>query len=302
MKTTKILSLLMAVILLLGLVSMSVAAETTELAGVYQQLNLGDDLDMRFYVPADENTVINVTVGANKTAYDLSGKTPDSNGHYVATASLAAAQMTAPITLDFVQDGANVQKTYTVRDYALAILNGEEYTAKTKTLVQHMLNYGAAAQAYFGIDTENPANAGQELTYTAQFPAGYEEMAMEGQISGVHFYGASLIFKSQIAVRYYFVADSVEGVTFTANGNTYTASTKNDMFYVEVPGINPQEYSDSIVLSAVKDDEALEVSYSPLNYIIRMSEKGSDSLKGSSECYVRLSRGSGCLCGSWQRF
>ena len=78
MKTTKILSLLMAVILLLGFVSMSVAAETTELAGVYQQLNLGDDLDMRFYVPADANTVINVTVGENKTAYDLSGKTPDS--------------------------------------------------------------------------------------------------------------------------------------------------------------------------------------------------------------------------------
>lgn len=110
MKTTKILSLLMAVILLLDFVSMSVAAETTELAGVYQQLNLGDDLDMRFYVPADENTVINVTVGENKTVYDLNGKTPDSNGHYVATASLAAAQMTTPITLEFVQDGANVKK------------------------------------------------------------------------------------------------------------------------------------------------------------------------------------------------
>ena len=278
MKTTKILSLLMAVILLLGFISMSVAAETTELAGIYQQLNLGDDLDMQFYVPADANTVINVTVGENKTVYDLNGKTPDSNGHYVVAASLAAAQMTAPITLEFVQDGANVQKTYTVRDYALTILNGE-YPVLTKTLVQRMLNYGAAAQAYFGIDTQNPANAGQELTYTAQLPSEYEAMEIDGKISGVRFYGASLVFESQIAVRYYFVADSVEGVTFTANGNTYIAGTKNDMYYVEVPGINPQEYSDSIVLSAVKGEETLTVSYSPLNYIVRMSEKGSDSLK-----------------------
>ena len=48
MKTTKILSLLMAVIMLLGMLPVSAAAEAAEPAGVYQQLNLGDDLDMKF--------------------------------------------------------------------------------------------------------------------------------------------------------------------------------------------------------------------------------------------------------------
>ncbi len=279
-KHTRILSLLLAMIMVFSLLPVSAfAAEAATPEVVSQQLNLGDDLSIHFHIIAEANTVVNATVSGETTQYDLSKITPDRNDQYTITVELAAAQMTSDITLDFVQEGVSVlQKTYSVRDYADAILEGD-FNARTKKMIRWMLHYGAAAQQYFGVNTENLANAGYELTEAAALPNEYTEMAMEGSIEGVRFYGASLVFESKIAVRYYFTANSIENVTFSANGVTYKAEQKNGMYYVEVPGINPQNYSDSILLSAVKGEETLSVSYSPLNYIIRMSEKGSDSLK-----------------------
>ena len=278
-KHTRILSLLLAMIMVFSLLPAGVfAAENSAPEVVYQQLSLGDDLTMHFYVTAEENTVVNAKVNGKTTAYDLRTMTPNGNGQYVIAVKLAAAQMTEAITLDFLQNDVSVlQKTYSVRDYAVAILEGN-YPENTKNMVLYMLGYGAAAQNYFGVNTGALANAGYN-TEAVQLPTEYEAMAINGAVDGIRFYGASLVFENQIAVRYYFKADSTEGVTFTANGARYNAVAKNGMFYVEVPGINPQDYAKSITLTAAKGEEKLSVSYSPLNYIIRMSEKGSTELK-----------------------
>ena len=254
-----------------------VSAFATEPAApevVSQQLNLSDDLTMRFYVKAENNTKVNVTVDGTTMAYDLSTMTPDDNGQYVIAVNLAAAQMTEEITLDFLRDGTSVlQKTYSIRDYAVFILEGS-YPARTKNMVRYMLHYGAAAQNYFGVNTGNLANVGYEITDAVTLPTEYEPMSVNGSVSDFKFYGASLVFDNKIAVRFYFTG-SVEGVDF----GDYKVTEKGDMHYVEVPGINPQDYAKSIVLSATKDGKSLTVSYSPLNYIVRMSEKGSDALK-----------------------
>ena len=278
-KHTRILSLLLAMIMVFSLFPVSAfATETGTPAVVSQQLNLGDDLTMHFYVTAEVNTVVNATVNGETIQHDLSKMTPDSNGQYVIAVKLAAAQMTEAITLDFLQNDVSVlQKTYSVRDYAVAILEGN-YPENTKNMVLYMLGYGAAAQNYFGVNTGALANAGYN-TEAVQLPTEYEAMAINGAVDGMRFYGASLVFENQIAVRYYFKADSTEGVTFTANGARYNAVAKNGMHYVEIPGINPQDYAKSITLTAAKGEEKLSVSYSPLNYIIRMSEKGSTELK-----------------------
>lgn len=265
----------MAVIMVLSMLPMSVfATEPAALEVVSQQLNLSDDLTMRFYVKADSNTVVNATVAGVTNAYDLSTMTADENGQYVVPVSLAAAQMAEEITLDFLQNGENVlQKTYTIRDYAVTILEGN-YPARTKKMVRHMLHYGAKAQQYFDVNTGSLVNVGYEITEEAALPSEYEAMSVSGSVSGLRFYGASLVFENKIAVRYYFTG-SVEGVDF----GDYDAISKGDMYYVEVPGINPQDYAKNITLTATKGEETLAVSYSPLNYIIRMSEKGNDELK-----------------------
>ena len=275
MKLKKVLALVMSLVMLLAMLpATALAAENSVPEVVSQQLNLGDGLTLKLFVKADSATVVNVTVSENSVSYELCAMQANSDGYYVIPVCLAAAQMTEEITLDFLQNDVSVlQKTYTIRNYAEAILAGN-YPATTKNLVRNMLRYGGSAQQYFGVNTDNLADAGYEITDEVTLPSGFEEMSVSGSVSGVKFYGASLVFDNKIAVRYYFTG-SVEGVDFGG----YDVASKGDMYYVEVPGINPHDYNKSIVLTATKGEETLSVSYSPLNYIVRMSQKGSETLK-----------------------
>ena len=236
---------------------------------ISQQVSLGDDLAMNFAVEADPGVTVNVTFDGETAAYDLSKMTTDENGKYIISVDLAAAQMTEEIGLEFVMgDAVILKKVYSVRRYAEAILTGD-FDAKTQNMVKTMLNYGAKAQLYFDVNKDNLANAGYEQADVA-LPAEYPEKSVSGSVDGLVYYGASLVFRNQIAVRFYFTG-SVEGVDF----GDYEGVEKGDMHYVEVAGINPQDYGNLIELTATKGEETLTVSYSPLNYIIRMSGRDS---------------------------
>ena len=275
----RIILIMIAVSMLLGAFPVNASAEAATVVDAWN-IVLGDNIGANFYVKVPEgtaNAAVKVTVADHAETYELT--TPNSKGLYKVSVNAAAAQMTENITLQLVADGTEYTPvSYSIRDYAVCILTGT-YSDKVKDLVKHMLNYGAAAQTYFGVKTDVLANDGYVINYEAQYPAEYPELAVEGQLAGVRLYGASLVMDSKVAVRYYFTADNVEGVTFSANGVNYSAVEKNGLFYVEVPGILPQQYSDSIVLTAQKGNEKLEVTYSPLTYMVRMSQKGSGEIK-----------------------
>jgi len=80
------------------------------------------------------------------------------------------------------------------------------------------------------------------------------------------------VHKSKIAVRFYFTG-SIEGLTFTVNGETVEVGEKNEMHYVEIAGINPQELGDDVTVVVSNGTDSLTVSYSPLDYMIRMYNK-----------------------------
>lgn len=85
------------------------------------------------------------------------------------------------------------------------------------------------------------------------------------------------MFRNKIAVRYYFtVTGDVNSYTFTVNGTEYEPVQKDNMYYIEVADINPQDLDDAITVAV---NDTLTVSYSPMNYIVRMSTKGSENLK-----------------------
>ena len=287
MKKRKFLSLL-ALIILWSALAMNAFAETTTADDipVIQKWNisLDDKIGVNFYVNASQTTAkqtkVRATVAGQTQTYDLSGMTPDSDGLYQVSVDLAAAQMTEEISLQLVVDGTEYEPvSYSIREYALRILTGS-YSEQAKTMVKHMLDYGAAAQAYFGIKTDQLANNGYVLDYTADYPTQPPELTIDGQISGVQFCGASLVMESKVAVRYYFLADSTQDVTFTVGGTAYTAVEQNDgLFYVEVPGILPQDYDKAVVLTGQKDQEMLQITYSPLTYFVRMNEKGQQNTK-----------------------
>lgn len=279
----RIMALLLTVSLLLGVPVVGVsAAEETKIA--LQQLSLGDDLCMEFFVATENaNAQIEVAVLGDTQSYAVSGMTPNEDGYYVVAADLAAAQMTDTVTVS-VKDGDSVlaEGSYSVRAYCEAILNGS-YTDETKQMVKEVLNYGAAAQQYFQYNTDNLANDGYVMEPTVELPDANGDMSVDGAVSGLAFYGASLVFESKVAVRYYFTAvGDVEGYTFTANDTQHTAHHKQEnLYYVEVADINPQQMDQVVALEASDGLDALTVCYSPLHYMVRMTAKEttSDSLK-----------------------
>jgi hypothetical protein len=237
-------------------------------------LTLGGDLSVNFVVDIHEDIAdtakIVITVAGVEHIYDAAEKV---------TVNVAAAQMNDEINVQIVNgEDASAVKTYTVLQYAQYVL-ADESLSNYHQLVKEMLNYGGFAQIYFEYNDKNPVNTDLEGVGAEEVPAdAAPEMAVSGKVDGISFYGASLLFRNKIAVRYYFtVSGDISSYTFTVNGTEYQPELKEEgLYYIEVADINPQDLDNAI---AVTVNETLTVSYSPMNYIVRMSTKGSDNLK-----------------------
>ena len=247
-------------------------------------LALGDDLSLNFYVKADQSILsdgyVSITVGeGNAALHKISEAAQDAEGNYIFSVNVAAAQMTDAIKLQFsIGEEKGAVHTYSVRQYADTILAGD-YDEELKALVKEMLNYGGKAQLYFNYNTQNLANKGITVE-EATVPTENNKVAVSGSVEGIRFYGASLVFTNKTAVRYYFaVSGDIDSYSFKAGDTSYKAVAKDGMYYVEIPGINPQDLAEEIVLTVSDGTDSMAVGYSPLNYIVRMYAKGTDALK-----------------------
>ena len=235
---------------------------------------LADDIRANYFVTLDDRITegkIQVTVASDTLSYSLNELSKNDNGQYEISVNLAAAQMTDDIAIQAVcDDVVSAAKTYSIRQYAEYILTNH-YDDDTAALVKAMLNYGAAAQTYFGYNTAKLANAGYESENIAEIPAVDSSNMVSGRVSGISFYGASVVFESKIAVRFYFnVSGNVADYAFSVGSNP---ELKDGKYYVEVSAINPQDYGKEITLTVSSGDEAMTVTYSPLAYISRMYHK-----------------------------
>ena len=254
-----------------------------ESTSVNWSLSLGDNISVNFYVPIDESllndTTITLTLKDKILSSSAVNASQHQNGSYIFNMNVPAAQMTDVITLKVISGNKHFTKEYSITQYANSILS-DNYNEATKTLVKSMLNYGAASQKYFNYNIDSLANEGISSEVTYKVPESTADMIVNGRINGINFYGASLVYRDRIAVRYYFTGN-VTSYTFTANGNTYTPIAKDGMFYVEIPDILPQNLDQQITLSvADTEGNSMSVTYGPMNYIVRMYHgEGSDSLK-----------------------
>ena len=224
---------------------------------------LGNEIGMNFVMDLEEGDQVTCFLGEQEIASTLSA---NEDGTYNLRVAVAAAQMTEELTIKV--NGEALSRTYSVRAYADHILTGD-YDDATKALVREMLNYGAASQTYFGYNTEKLANAGVTVTVAA-VPAEGGDVTVTGSADGISFYGASLVHQKKIAVRFYFTAESVEGVDFGG----YTPVAKDGKYYIEIGDINPQDLDKDITVTV---NDSLNITYSPLDYIIRMYAKGGDT-------------------------
>ena len=228
-------------------------------------ISLGDDIGVNFVMALAETDVVAVTV--NGKAVDCSV----TDGKF--SVKVAAAQMMDEIAISV--NGLPLANTYSVRAYADKILADEDQSA-CHALVKNMLVYGGAAQTYFGYNSANLASDGIKVDAVA--PTGEGAIAVSGSVSGIQLYGATLVTRNKIAVRIYFTGD-LSAATVTANGDTVKAVKKGDLYYVEVADINPQNLGEDVTVVVSDGVNNLSVGYSPLDYMIRMYEKGDASLR-----------------------
>ncbi len=250
-------------------------------------LSLGGDLTVNFYahIQAEElsNAQAVITVADDVYTIPVSDALYDGEKEaYRFSIPMAAAQMTDRIHVQLLYSGVKMwEESYSVRQYAQYVL-GEDSMGSYHPLIREMLNYGGAAQIYFDYHLDLLANEGITGVGLQQVPeAAEQEVTVEGSLEGVRFYGASLLFRHKVAVRYYFTASGdLAEYTFTANGEAFEPVAKDGLYYVELPGVNPQDWGTASVLT-VKDGSGntLCISYSPMNYIVRRNATESDSLK-----------------------
>ena len=147
--------------------------------GVNFYMELTDDIVndesayMNFTLPNGTTSKVYVS-GTHEDGSTATTDTTVKNGvtYYVFTCEVAAKEMTSDIKAQMI--GNNGEKTgkvytYTVKEYADYILShtsaeGSNYGSATVQLVKGMLNYGGAAQKYFGYKTDQLASDGLALT------------------------------------------------------------------------------------------------------------------------------------------
>ena len=258
-------------------------------------LTLGSNLGVNFRFAIDdsvrETAQISITVGGgDPVVYSvmndavMDDSTSAEDPYYLVTVHVSAAQMQDEIKVQILNGEETTDvKSYTVESYARTVLADEEMS-QYHQLLKDMLNYGAAAQVYFQYNHEGTLPNADIAGFgdTAIPTEAVTQQIAAGTVDGIRFYGATLVYRDNIAVRLYFVltAGNIEDYTFEAGSDTLTPVCKdaqNGLYYVEFVNILPNELDAAVTCCVRQADQSLQVQYAPLDYIIRMNNKVSSS-------------------------
>ena len=150
-----------------------------------------------------------------------------------------------------LQDGVTTSE-YSVKTYLTALMEKGQ-PGFLEDLMIALLNYGAAAQEYFG---EAGALVGTPVTDTAALVAATAPEVTINDDSGIYI-GATLILEGTIKLRFYF-----RGTDITANVGTVTNPEGANYSYVDVK-VMPYAMADSVTVTV----GTTSVTYAPLNYL-----------------------------------
>ena len=254
---------------------------TVGAAWVASSVTMGGDIGVNFYyeltgdIAADANTRVVFTLadGTVKTVPIAEAQVSSYAGStcYVFSIHLAAKRMTDVIKAQLAtSSGTFAENSYSVEQYAKAVLDahtGDEYA---ENVAKSLLNYGAAAQDYFGYKTDDPANA--DLSATDRIvaePTRFNVLKEAvGTVNGLTYAGNTMVFDYTITVRIYFTAtQSIDRYTFTSGGKTLTPVEAGEYYYVEITDIAVSDLNVMQTVTATSGDQTMTVNYSAHAYI-----------------------------------
>lgn len=220
----------------------------------------------------------------------------DGLNHYKTTLKLGAAQLAKNIKVQLVTRpgyGDDVIKEFTtsVASYTKKLLDSTDASyAKYKPLLKSMLNYGTAAQSYFGYDTKTPANsclADKDKTIGDIPKKDIERFNINKKfhIKGLTYYGTSLVLGDKVTMRHYFkleegrdISNYIAYMDVRCGENSYYSNKckfqkKGDLYYIETTDSFKSIFERSTI--EISDGNNSEYfMYSPMNYVAKAYIKG----------------------------
>lgn len=244
-------------------------------------LSMDGKVDMNFYMNLpdklvnDSSTYMEFTMpDGNVSKVMLADARKTSDGLYVFSCGIAAKQMADKVSARIVSNGVKGEvHTYSVTDYAESVINAASgvYSDEAVNAVKAMLNYGAAAQQYFNYNTDNLANSimkdDDKNMDSAAFDTYTGKLVDADSISGISYYGSSLVLESDTALRNYFkLSDgyTIDDYTFyvlDADGNKNTLTPQQSdtaLYYVDISNVKANELADNVNIYAAKNGSSTD--------------------------------------------
>ena len=228
---------------------------------------------------------------------DFKGATLTEDGIYTYEYRVAAKNIGDKIRVDLyhgdyqVVDSAEIS----VADYLHALQYDSSQSDKTKNLATALLNYGYAAQEYFGYDgaltkedkgdIENlsiESNYGFKNYGKQTFTDTYSQESVDVTVKS-----ASLILKEKITLRIYVDIPSNYPLYYKiGDGETIKLSCsdekKNGLYYYDISGIGPQDLDTTYTIMLYGGTKLLD--YAPMTYAYRMFNKADSSQELKNLC------------------
>ena len=136
--------------------------------------------------------------------------------YYIFSVDVPAACMTSLITatVNFTNNSVQINDDeFSVYRYVYYLSIRSDWTgygaAELKTFLDSLLNYGAAAQTKFGVNTGSLANADVSQTVSGDVNTS-TAWSSEDPVGNLSFYKASLLCNSETTIKYYFLLPSAD--------------------------------------------------------------------------------------------
>ena len=274
-----------------------------------RSITLKDNIDVNYYMEMSDSVFehdayLEFKIGGQTykiNASDAAEVNENGKTLYKFSCPVNAAQMSDTIETRIVIDNNTKEEySYSVKEYATELLSkSNEYPEETIKLVKALLNYGTAAQNFFKYNADKPANAilsdTDKIVAVADFAA-YKAViktdSANSQSNGLTYYGSSLICKSEMTVRHYFMLNEgcdINNYKFSyvnAYGNEVSLTPKkasDGVYCVDINGIMARNLNSNYACKVTGKNKTciFELDYGPFSYSQKVinSENSSAELK-----------------------
>ena len=284
------------------------ASESPAVSLYGRSITLKDNIDVNYYMEMSDSVFehdayLEFKIGGQTykiNASDAAEVNENGKTLYKFSCPVNAAQMSDTIETRIVIDNNTKEEySYSVKEYASELLSkSNEYPAETVKLVKALLNYGTAAQTFFKYNTDNPANGilsdADKAVDAADFDA-YKAVikadSPNGQNKGLSYYGSSLICKSEMTVRHYFILDNGSDINnykfsyIDTDGYEVSLTPKKasdgGVYCVDISGIMACSLDKNYVcrVTGMDSSQIIELNYGPLSYAYSVANDKDSSIE-----------------------